>query len=289
MVPRALIRIAGPPRGGKTAFVEALLRGLGAAATCVRAERDDSLSTPEEDAPTTHQELCRYTAAGSGMVAHYRFPATHADYESLYRADFMGSYSMAVLIEGDCPLPRVDLGVFVAGPPAVGAPLLVRVQRDHSAAQVAALDVWEQALATPESLAWFLTKGLGEPLVGVALANPAVLAEIGAKAKTELARLRAAPSPEPTEHWAIAPGYEGVEQAQLVVVHVEQEEQRPYGEAFLEEVARIRRDKEVFKDVLGRRGNRLPITAVVARLGDPKDPGTRRALMRVQRAIRRSP
>lgn len=284
---RALIHIAGPAGGGKTALVVALLRGLGGVVTCVRAERDDSLCAPEEEAPKTHRELRRYAAAGACAVAHYRFPGTHADHEALYLADFMQSYSVAVLIEGDCPLPRVDLGVFVAGPLPAGAPLLVRVQRDHSAEQASSLDAWEQALASSETFARFLTRDFGESLIGVALTNPALLAELRVKAETELARLRAAPAPEPTEHWAIAPGYEGVERAQLVVINAGDEEQRKHGEIIVQEVARLRLDKEAFKDVIGLHGNRLPVTAVVARLADPKDPGLKKALMRVQRTIRR--
>jgi hypothetical protein len=42
----------------------------------------------------------------------------------------------------------------------------------------------------------------------------------------------------------------------------------------------------VFKDVLGFRGSKLPVTAIVARLAEPKDPGRKKAVARVRRTIR---
>ena len=40
----------------------------------------------------------------------------------------------------------------------------------------------------------------------------------------------------------------------------------------LQDLRRIRKDEEVFGDVLGPGGKRTPITAVVAGLSDPQDP-----------------
>ena len=112
---RALIHLAGPRGGGKTAVDEAPC----GAAWAVRwpvygAERDDSISASEEDTATTHGELRRHTAAGAGVVAPYRCPATHENHQALCLADAMGLDSAAVLIESDCPQPGVDLGVLVA-------------------------------------------------------------------------------------------------------------------------------------------------------------------------------
>jgi hypothetical protein len=42
----------------------------------------------------------------------------------------------------------------------------------------------------------------------------------------------------------------------------------------------------MFDDVLGWRGSRVPITAVVADLTDARDGGTRKALARVKRSVR---
>ena len=47
---------------------------------------------------------------------------------------------------------------------------------------------------------------------------------------------------------------------------------------------------EVYRDVLGHRGNKLPVTTVIADLSNPKDVGLKKAVARVKRATkRRSP
>jgi sugar phosphate isomerase/epimerase len=51
-------------------------------------------------------------------------------------------------------------------------------------------------------------------------------------------------------------------------------------------VVRLRKDKELVADILGTRGNRIPVTAVVADLADPNDPGWKKAIARTRRAIR---
>ena len=50
------------------------------------------------------------------------------------------------------------------------------------------------------------------------------------------------------------------------------------------------KDEEVYRDVVGLRGNKLPVTAVIADLTNPKDAGLKKAVTRVKRATkRRSP
>jgi hypothetical protein len=87
-------------------------------------------------------------------------------------------------------------------------------------------------------------------------------------------------------HWAPADGYDGVALAGLVVVNVRDDDGRSRGDRFLKEVARIRQDPDVFKDVVGRGGHRVPVTAVVADLSKAKDMGLKKAVARVRRAIR---
>ena len=65
------------------------------------------------------------------------------------------------------------------------------------------------------------------------------------------------------------------------------EAERRRGAAMLGDVTRLRKDEAVFRDVLGWRGSRVPITAVVADLSDARDSGLRRALTRVARAFAR--
>ena len=86
-----------------------------------------------------------------------------------------------------------------------------------------------------------------------------------------IAQARQGPVPQATEHWAIAGGYEGIEHAQLVVLNVRNGGERTRCEQFLKDVDRIRKDASVFEDVLGWRGSKVPITAVVADLANPSD------------------
>jgi hypothetical protein len=51
-------------------------------------------------------------------------------------------------------------------------------------------------------------------------------------------------------------------------------------------VRRLRADRAVFDDVLGWRGSRVPITAVVADLANARDAGTRKVVARVKRSVR---
>ena len=67
-----------------------------------------------------------------------------------------------------------------------------------------------------------------------------------------------------------------IERAQLVVVNVRSEEERPAADALVADVARLRKDEAVFRDVIGWRGHKLPVTAVCADLSNPKDAGVKR-------------
>ena len=85
---------------------------------------------------------------------------------------------------------------------------------------------------------------------------------------------------------AVAGGYEGVEHAQLVVVNIRSEAERQRGEQLVADVGRLRKDSALFDAILGFRGSRIPVTAVVANLADPRDAGTKKAVARVRRALR---
>jgi hypothetical protein len=85
--------------------------------------------------------------------------------------------------------------------------------------------------------------------------------------------------------WELAPTHQGLERAGLVVVHVRAHDDRDAAERMLDEIARIRSDEAVRTAVLGRFVHRTKVTAVVADLSDPKDPGTKKALTRIKRAL----
>ena len=281
---RALIHAAGPAGAGKTTFIERLLDAEVAFAICVRTERATKLRKELESAPKAHAELRRYREAGASAVALYRFAEPSMD--AFFAAAFMQDYSEAVFIEGDCPLDYVDLAVFVAPVPSKGHSLLRRVVRDHTASHQASIEQFAEALEKPEALARLLGGGLGEPLVAMALKQPRVLDDLRRSMKSKLGEVRRAPPPAPTEHWALEDGYEGIERAQLVVVNVRSDADRRAAVAVLEDVTRLRKDEAVYQDVLGHRGNKLPVTVVVADLSNPKDVGLKKAVARVKRATK---
>ena len=99
--------------------------------------------------------------------------------------------------------------------------------------------------------------------------------------------VRRAPPPAPTEHWALEEGYAGIERAQLVIVNVRSDTDHLAADSVVAEVEQLRKDAEIYRDVVGVRGNKLPITAVVADLANPKDPGLKKAAARVKRATKR--
>ena len=279
MTQRTLVHVAGPRDAGKTTFIERLLDAEVALAICVRAERDAKLRTVKESRPRAHAELRRYRDAGAVAVARYRF--AEPDFETFYMSDVMEEYSEAVFIEGDWPVDFVDLSVFVAPVLPKGRSLLRRAVRDRAAAHEATRRALEQAPADPEAMSRYLGAALGEHIAKIVLTPPTGLDHV--RGAIEAKRGAA-----PTEHWAIAEGHEGIQRAHLVVVNVRSEEERASAAALVDDVARLRKDEAVFRDVLGFRGTRTPVTALVADLSNPKDAGTRKALARVKRSTKRS-
>jgi hypothetical protein len=284
VIHRALVHVAGPPGVGKTTLIERLLESELAFATCIRAELDPRLRHEEESAPKRHPELRRYREKGAGAVALYRFP--RPDSEAFYCSSVMEEYSEAIFIEGDCPLDFVDLSVFVAPAPEGGDSLLRRVPRDHAAEHRASLDRYAAAFATRETLARYLAEELGKPMATLALRRPELLDELGASMKRGLDKVRQAPPPAPTEHWALSERYQGLAGAQLVIVNLYGEDDRARAEKLCREIHRVRKDPPVFEDVIGVCGNRVPITAVVTNLENPQDPGWRKCSSRVRRCLR---
>jgi hypothetical protein len=84
---------------------------------------------------------------------------------------------------------------------------------------------------------------------------------------------------------AIAERYAGIQHAQMVIVNVRGAHGRKGGEQIVTNIVRLRKDEELFNDILRFRGNKLPITAVVANLADPHDPGRKKALARTRRTL----
>jgi hypothetical protein len=80
--------------------------------------------------------------------------------------------------------------------------------------------------------------------------------------------------------------FRGIEHAGLVVANMRYETDQVTAQALVADVQRLRKDDALFRDILGWRGHRTPITAVVANIADPSDSGRQKALTRVRRTLR---
>ncbi len=283
MIRRALIHVAGPPNSGKTTLIERLLENELALATCVRGERIAGQRREHESAPRGHRELRRYRESGASGVALYRFP--RPDTEAFYESEVMADYSEAVFIEGDCPVEYVDLSIFVAPVPRLGESLLRRVVRDQAAKRRASIERHAAALEIRETLAGYLAQEV-RSLTALAGGRPEALDELRVSMKRGLQEARRTPPPAATEHWALGEPYAGLERAQLVVVNLRLEDDSLRAEELCAEIPRLRKDRAVYDDVIGLFGNRVPITAEVANLCNPKDAGLRKCINRVRRALK---
>jgi hypothetical protein len=283
---RALIHVAGPKGAGKTTFVEQILGGFGDWILAARCVRDDSLRRARETAPKSHPELRRYREAGASGAALFTFPEGDVGSDAFFTTHLMEDYSKAVVLEGESPLDFVDLAVFVAPPTLASESLLVRRKRDRAKEERAKADAMERLLREPDGVAQLLGQMVGTPLAEFARKSPKLVADTRASLLAAIAQARRAPPPNPTEHWAIAGGYEGIERAQLVVINARDDRERERGDHLATEVHRLRKDAAVFDDILRYRGSKIPITVVVANLADRNDAGTKKALARVRRATR---
>ena len=281
---RAIIHVAGPAGSGKTAFIEAVLAATEALILAVRCIRDDSLAEPRESASRTHPELRRYRQAGAHGAALFAFPGTDIGSVEFFMTDLMTNYSEAVVLEGDNPLGNVDLRVFVAPAPEHGERLFVRPTRDPTSDGRAKAAAFERLLLEPATMADLLGEIGGAPLADFARKNPQLLQDV--RARLLATRTSGKTPPKPEQYWAIHDRYHGIEHAQLVVVNVRHDDHRENGEQLVTDLARLRTDKELFRDILGVGGSRVPITAVVADPAATHDPGTKKALARVRRTIR---
>ena len=141
-------------------------------------------------------------------------------------------------------------------------------------------------LRRPEGTAELLDQLVGTPFGDYVRGHKTILDKARADFLAIVEKMRTALPPKPTERWAIADGYAGIEHAQLVVVNIRSEPERRDAERLLAELARLRKEPALFDDILGVRGTKIPITALVTNLRDPKDAGLKKALARVGRAVR---
>ena len=285
MIERALVHIAGPRGSGKTTFIEAVLGAFDGLIFAARCLRDDSLRRMREAAPRGHTELRRYRRAGASGAALLAFPGREAGPEAFFMTRFMSDYSAAVVLEGDNPAGCVDLSVFVASAPARGEALFTRRTRDRAAEKRASAAAMKRVLLEPGGVARLLDAALGGTIAEFARQRPELLERAQATMLEGLAKAERSPPPKPAEHWALADRFAGIEHAHLAVFNVRRAGERKAAERLIAELGRLRKDEDLFNDILGLRGSRIPITAVVANLADPGDPGRKKALARIGRVL----
>lgn len=287
MIHRAFVHVGGPPSGGKTIFIERLLESNRSKLLMVaRCVRDEKLERVDETSNSSDPELGRYREAGASSTARYRFPATARDSDAFFTSELMSDYSQGVLIEGDSPLSfEPDLSVYVTPPVPVGRTLLCRVTVDRTASHARELAQLERLLDTPGAVEEFLGNMLAAEFGGRLPVSDAGFADARRSMVDLVARTKSRGAPPPVQRWALAEGFAGVEMARVVVINARSAGERERGEAMLPELMRLRKDRAVFDDVIGLRGNRLPVTVAVADVGDPKDKGLKRLLTRVKRAF----
>jgi hypothetical protein len=230
--------------------------------------------------------LGRYRQAGATGIALFEFPKDDAGSDAFFTTDLMSDYSEAVIVEGDNPFAYLDLDVFVTSPMDPDEDLLVTRLRDRASQDRTKIERWQRLLGQPDGVARWLDEEVGIPAVELFRRKPELFEGERNTILAGLAKLAKAPPAKPTQHWAVAERYAGIESAGLVVVNVPGPAERAQAERLLREVARIRNDEAVFEDVLSFRGHRIPITAVIADLADPADAGRKKALARVRRAIK---
>jgi len=286
---RRLAHVAGPSGSGKTAFIEHLLEADLGIVTCVRGVQESGLHKVQESRPAKDGELRRYARAGAITSIRYLFGKPDGD--EFFVSNVMQEYSEAVVIEGDCPIEwGTDLPVFVAPVPAAGRRLLSRTGSSPATGSGdAAWDEILRALESPEGIIRLFKAQLGLPGLAGVIKNREQVEAIRESKKEQIERERSKrPSRQQQNKkktWSLAEPYRGIQHARLVIVNVRSAAERKRGEKLLEDIGRLRSDEEVFRDVVGSRGSRTRITAVAADLSNPEDPGLKKAVARVRRAL----
>ncbi len=228
----------------------------------------------------------RYRQARAYATAMFAFPRHDPDPIEFYQTQLMLNYSRAVILEGDNPAGYADLEVFVAPAPLAGETLYVRRQQDVAASQRARAEAWEELLRRPDGMSTWMEEVMGPAVGDFVRKNPHVAEDARSRMLAGIAQVRSGPPPRSVEHWGISERFQGIQGAGLVVVNIRSSTERPAAEQLLVDLARLRKDDALFSDILGTRGHRTPITAVVANIADRRDAGRKKAVARVRRTIR---
>ena len=306
MIERTFIHVGGPPCAGKTAFIEALIRANATTAVAVaRCARDDRVDDIVESPSTSDPEILRYEVAGAVAAARITFASRAPEpdpmllsqrlalgsgpaVDAFYDTQLMNDWSDVVIVEGDDPLGYADLRVFIAPPLAEVGTLFEEKIVDRAQDDRVRAERWKQLVNEPCGLARWADEAVGIPGLGEMIGRDSPgSASVRSLLGTAIERARTAP-PRPEPVWSVAAPYSGIEHAGLVVVNVRDQTERANAARLVADIARLRKEPQLFAAILSWRGNRTPITAVAADLLDRGDVGRRKALSRARRSVRRS-
>lgn len=282
---RAYIHITGPPGGGKTTLIERLLEFSTSILIAARCTVRDDVQDFIEARDGNDAELARYRKAGASAVMRYHFEPGLEETDALWQTDFMDEYSEGILFEGNMPARVEDLTVYVARPLPARKPLFRRALVDQTSAHEQELRFLENLTERPEGLEDFAALMFGNHEIAGSMSPESRAAWISEmQALTE--KVRAAGPRPPEKRWVLAEELEGIETAQVVAVNVSTLKERKRADTMIEELQRLRKDKDVFNDIVGHRGSRTPILARVLDLVDAGDKNLKSLLRRIERTIR---
>lgn len=281
---RAYIHITGPIGGGKTTLIERLLEFSSSILIAARCTARDDVQDFIEARDGNDAELARYRKAGASAVMRYRFESGLEETDALWVTDFMQQYSEGVLFEGDMPARVGDLTVYVARPLPARKPLLRHTLVDQTTIHEQEMRFLEGLTERSNGIEDFAALMFGNPDVATRMSQEFRVAWVSEmRALTE--KVRAAGPRPPEKRWVLAEGLEGIETAEVVAVNVSTLKERKRADTMVEELQRLRKDKDVFKDIVGHRGSRSPILARVVDLTDTGDKNMKSLLRRIERTI----
>jgi hypothetical protein len=252
---RAVVHVDGPPGAGKTTLVETLLRDAPFEFVCIRGDRDKNARRFGAAHQEGDAELRRYADAGAYVVARVRFGEPSID--DFFELDALSGFSDAVVVEGDLPTDFADVAIFVCAPPKDGGSLTRR--------------------RGPASSSSSRSSRRSEPSAAAGLS-------LSKLPPSFFRSLAGRPAPTPI---ALPEGYEGLENAGLCIVTYRDASERDTAVRFADEITAMRADPALRRDLFGPFVKQVPATVVAADLRNPKDPGTKKAVARVGRTIRR--
>ena len=204
--------------------------------------------------------------------------------DAFYATEFMSDDSPAILIEGDMPAEFADLEVFVAPPPTDGGPLIRSRKKAGSKPLAAAAP--KRTSRNPVVQALLLQQEAERSLLETLLSAPRAVKVLHRDVLSFLKAAISGGERGDAEGDDIAPGFEPLETAGLCVVTYRDAAGREAAERYTEEIRALRTNTEALRRIFGPLARQRPATIVAANLRDPRDPGTKRAVARVRRAVR---